>query len=274
MKIILSRKGFDCTNGRCASPIMPDGTMLSLPIPSKDDLQFSDCAYNGLGYDTIVKQLQPKYEYINCHLDPDIRQGVRKKSAKNWKPAFGQCDTAQAYLSNCGVGEGDLFLFFGRFRAVEYKENKLRYIKGSHAEDFYKSNDLHVIFGYLQVGKVLTEEESIQAYPWHPHSKNRGQKNNAIYIPTERLSFDSSLPGYGVFNFSKSLVLTKEGCSMAVWNENPVYFPDAICANRMNSAKNGGLFYKGIWQEIVLKETPDAENWAKSIFLEKCSKKE
>lgn len=273
MKIILSRKGFDCTNGRCASPIMPDGTMLSLPIPSEDDLLFSDCAYNGLGYDTIVKQLQPKYEYINCHLDPDIRPGVRKKSAKNWEPAFGQCDTAQAYLSNCGVGEGDLFLFFGRFRAVEYKENKLRYIKGSHAEDFYKSSDLHVIFGYLQVGKVLTEEESIRAYPWHPHSKNSGLKNNAIYIPTARLSFDSSLPGYGVFNFSKSLVLTKEGCSMAVWNENPVYLPDAIYANRRNSAKNGGLFYKGIWQEIVLKETPDAENWAKSIILDRIESK-
>ncbi|MBO4456467.1 MAG: hypothetical protein J5802_01965 [Butyrivibrio sp.] len=36
MKIILSRKGFDSTNGGCASPIMPDGTLLSMPIPSDE----------------------------------------------------------------------------------------------------------------------------------------------------------------------------------------------------------------------------------------------
>lgn len=33
MKFILSRKGFDSGYGGCASPILPDGTMLSIPIP-------------------------------------------------------------------------------------------------------------------------------------------------------------------------------------------------------------------------------------------------
>jgi len=33
MKIILSRKGFDSKNGGIASPILPDGALLSLPIP-------------------------------------------------------------------------------------------------------------------------------------------------------------------------------------------------------------------------------------------------
>ena len=33
MKIILSRKGFDAEAGGFASPILPDGTMVSLPIP-------------------------------------------------------------------------------------------------------------------------------------------------------------------------------------------------------------------------------------------------
>ncbi len=33
-KLILSRKGFDSASGGCPSPIFPDGTMFSLPIPS------------------------------------------------------------------------------------------------------------------------------------------------------------------------------------------------------------------------------------------------
>ena len=48
MKIILSRKGFDSSNGGCPSPIMPDGTLLSMPIPTDDDVFFSDVAWNNL----------------------------------------------------------------------------------------------------------------------------------------------------------------------------------------------------------------------------------
>jgi len=33
MKVILSRKGFDSGYGGFPSPVLPDGTMLSLPIP-------------------------------------------------------------------------------------------------------------------------------------------------------------------------------------------------------------------------------------------------
>ncbi len=38
LKVILSRKGFDSSYGGCPSPILPDGTLLSLPIP---DMNFS-----------------------------------------------------------------------------------------------------------------------------------------------------------------------------------------------------------------------------------------
>ena len=42
MKLILSRKGFDSSSGGQANPIMPDGTVLSLPIPDdKDKIPFS-----------------------------------------------------------------------------------------------------------------------------------------------------------------------------------------------------------------------------------------
>ena len=33
MKLILSRKGFDSQSGGCPSPIFPNGTLYSLPIP-------------------------------------------------------------------------------------------------------------------------------------------------------------------------------------------------------------------------------------------------
>ena len=39
MKVILSRKGFDSQYGGMPSPILPDGTLLSLPIPSKTDME-------------------------------------------------------------------------------------------------------------------------------------------------------------------------------------------------------------------------------------------
>ncbi|MCD6328671.1 hypothetical protein J7M28_14125, partial [bacterium] len=35
MRIIFSRKGFDAANGGVASPIFPDGSFCSLPIPSE-----------------------------------------------------------------------------------------------------------------------------------------------------------------------------------------------------------------------------------------------
>ena len=82
MKIILSRKGFDSSNGRQPSPIMPDGTLLSMPIPSNDDCEntYSSIIWNGMTYYDIIKSLKPNSIIMSdnyCHLDPDLRAGVR-----------------------------------------------------------------------------------------------------------------------------------------------------------------------------------------------------
>ena len=37
MKVILSRKGFDSVNGKMPSAIMPNGDLVSMPIPSPGD---------------------------------------------------------------------------------------------------------------------------------------------------------------------------------------------------------------------------------------------
>ena len=72
-KVILSRKGFDSSNGGIPSPIMPDGTLLSMPIMDTSGISFSDIACNGISYADILKQLKPVGLYVNCHVDPDIR---------------------------------------------------------------------------------------------------------------------------------------------------------------------------------------------------------
>ena len=48
MKVILSRKGMDSESGRMASPILPDGTLLSLPIPDrKSNKTYEDIQFRG-----------------------------------------------------------------------------------------------------------------------------------------------------------------------------------------------------------------------------------
>ena len=106
MKVILSRKGFDSSNGGCPSPIMPDGTLLSMPIPSDDKDSYDDLSYCGTPYSRILQQLAPKKTFGCCHVDPDIRDDCRAKSIEGWRPGFGQIGSAQGVLANAGVEPG------------------------------------------------------------------------------------------------------------------------------------------------------------------------
>ena len=47
------------------------------------------------------------------------------------------------------------------------------------------------------------------------------------------------------------------------------YMPNAIVNQRKNSAKGAGVYYSGIWQELALKETKRAEQWAMDMILNK-----
>lgn len=57
MKVILSRKGFDSTNGGILSPIIDNRIMLSLPIPSKDrkkdNIKYEELICDGVGLDVV-----------------------------------------------------------------------------------------------------------------------------------------------------------------------------------------------------------------------------
>jgi hypothetical protein len=239
---------------------MPDGTLLSMPIPAKDDgLTYADIAFNGVTYESILKQLCPQKNFGGCHLDPDIRAGARLTMPDHWEPAFGQIDSAQGVLRNGKVSDGDLFIFFGCYRQTELADNCLRYKPDSPP--------LHVVFGYLQVARVLTEPDKIAKYSWHPHAIARrlANKTNALYLPGPTLSFDESKPGYGVFNFDEKRVLTMQQRPMSTWTKIPALMPDNLTRSRANCSDEG-IYYCGPWQELVLKENDLSEAWVKSLF--------
>ena len=113
MKVILSRKGFDSSNGGCPSPIMPDGALISMPIPSDDRDSYGDLCYCGMPYSRILQQLAPKKTFGHCHVDPDIRDDCRAKSIERWKPGFGQIGSAQGVLTNAALNQWICFYTLG-----------------------------------------------------------------------------------------------------------------------------------------------------------------
>ncbi|MCR5746433.1 MAG: hypothetical protein K6G03_01885, partial [Lachnospiraceae bacterium] len=258
MKVILSRKGFDSSNGGIVSPIFEDGTMISMPIPSDDKDKFRDLNYKGTSYADILYDLGYK-GVETCHLDPDLDSDRRIKPVNGWRAAFGQINSAASYLKNVGLSKGDIFLFFGNFHQVEYVSGHYKYVKKTG--DFYKDKDLQVIWGYLQIGDIIDDNEVQKEFWWHPHSseKRRNNKTNVIFTASERLSLDKSRPGYGILPFDKKRVLTGENCNKATWKMNEVYDPDHILCNRKNSARNpdNGIYYADIWQQIALCESKE-----------------
>ena len=216
MKVILSRKGMDSTSGGMASPILPGGTLLSLPIPDKTSNQrYEDLSYKEQSFQQIIHQLNPRFDFsqnATCHLDPDIYDNIIGRQ-KEWKPAFGQCKISAMHLDKLGVGIGDIFLFYGMFKETEWQSDQgLSYVKDSPIR--------HIIYGYLEVGEVLREETDIkEQYFWHPHAVNTNRQHNRLYLPKT----------YGTFHYSESLVLTKRGQSKRrLWSLPAFFAKDGI----------------------------------------------
>ena len=267
MKIIFSRKGFDAENGGAASPVMPDGTMLSLPIPCDWDQSYEEVIYQGKNFEEIICDLKAKKCYSYCgHLDPDLKAEIHAEIPENWKPIFGQADAAQTHLENQGVSFGDVFLFFGWFRKTEMKNNILCYVKGS--------KDAHMLFGYLQIGQIIQGADKGK-YSWHPHSY-RNSPNDTMYVASDKLvidGLDTGLPGAGTFKYSDELVLTMPGMPKSRW-KLPDFFRDVnISCHSKDSWKPEGYFQTvRIGQEFVVSEDPRVTEWAKNIIFNNISK--
>lgn len=237
MKIIFSRKGFDAENGGMASPILPDGTMLSFPIPQNNDDAYFMLLYKDKSYWDMIRELKPNNPKLRtdfCHLDPDIRKGIKDRP-RNWKPIFGQCDAAETHLENQVVETGDIFLFFGWFRKTLEKDGKLCYDRAS--------KDIHALFGYLQIGEIIRDERLFD-YPWHPHAGYCGG-HNTMYVASERLIIDGEdmgIPGAGTFRYSDELVLTYPGMPKSRW-KLPEFFKEVnISCHSKDCFKPEGYF--------------------------------
>ncbi len=264
MKVILSRKGFDNQYGGQPSPILPDGTLLSLPIPMVgEEHSFGDLSHNSLSYFEIIGSLNPKTKLTKntkCHLDPDIRKGVTERN-NDWKPLFGQADSSLTHLTNNTVGKNDLFLFFGTFRETEIIGNQIKYKKNSP--------DIHLMYGYFQVKELHTDSDYLKEhFAHHPHANGQflDKNQNGIFEPNERLSFDGQMEGSGVFSFNKELILTKDGLSKSRW-ELPEFFREAkISYHSNNSFKENYLQSAAKGQEFIISQSTDVEEWSKRII--------
>lgn len=296
MKLILSRKGTDSSAGGLPSPILPDGRLLSLPIPQSDGpLQYSALQANNQSLSSLIKHLGGKQWRSGCHLDPDIDASLLADTA-NWLPAFGQSGAAQRHLEQEGVGQGDLFLFFGWFRQTKKVKGKLQFVKGAP--------DIHLLYGWLQVGEILrprmdvgagedepfaaTPEQILSRYPQlaqHPHLK-KDYPFNCLYLPTETLRLNgepTDVAGYGMFpGYRPELQLTTAGENRTHWTLPQVFFPSdfdrALSYHRQpwrwqdaDSSLNPGKVHlqaAARGQEFVLEldVQPEVTGWIRSLF--------
>jgi hypothetical protein len=279
MKLILSRKGFDSSSGGAPSPIFPDGTMISLPIPDKSStIAYKDIAGNACApIGELVQDLAKLPATHFAHLDPDLSAHSIPR-AEGWRPLFGQEGAAESHLENQGVGPGDVFLFFGLFRRVEKTAPGWRYVPGSRP--------MHVIFGWLQIAERVDVANWPTEAAWalyHPHSRKPPHPTNVVYVGAERLALpglkSGAIPGAGLFpGFAPELQLTESGCIRpGRWLLPEWFHPDGRASAltyhggpaRWQKSKDGVVVDSvARGQEFVLDcdHYPEAVNWIGDLF--------
>lgn len=262
MKIIFSRKGFDSSYGGGASPIMPNGDLVSIPIPCNDKengIPYSSLRYGNQTYLELMEILGMKVPYSNkCHFDPDLIHGACERE-KGWYGVFGQHQGALTHLENQGVSKGDTFLFYGSFRRTHFSENLI----------FERDYERHIIFGYLRVGEILAclNDYSEGPYLEHPHIKNSKLygKLNTLYVATGSESF-------GTFKYGDQLVLTRNGFPKSIWELPDCFNPRKTTISYHNQSRfqlvNGNVTLStvGQGQDFVVDANHEIIDWTESII--------
>ena len=260
-RIILSRKGFDSSSGASASPIFEDGRIFSISIPEPyppSPKKYKDLFFNGISGMDALKECSAKSVSADsfCHYDPALKEN---------EGIFGQASSSQSELLNTGVGPGDLFLFFGFFKNF-----------------FSRGRELHHLFGWLQIEKIIEGDEEIRNYLInnnleHPHGYGElnTYKNNAIYIGKNYLRIEGkefANKGYGLFKKSHSdLILTRDGASKGSWKLPKKYFSNSkdIFLKRLKWLDEKKCFVNNFQrgQEFVLdaEKYPRIVDWAKFL---------
>ncbi len=284
MKIVLSRKGFDSSPkyGRIPSPILPDGTLLSLPVPANEgrsltkyrDLQdVHGHSVFKLADDLTKGRITPA---TRTHFDPDLRRCMLRRDP-GWRPLFGPHPNSHSLMKKNDVKVGDLILFFGWFREVELDNGTYRFVR--------KAPNLHVIFGWLQIDEMRPAglENRKVAPKWMQYFCHfQGDwANNYVYVSRKQLSIprlSKKLPGGGAFEtYSDVLRLTAPDCSRSIWELPTSIYPEhgkeLMTYHRdeklwSRTATHTRLQTHAKWQESVLHadECPEAITWARRIL--------
>lgn len=197
---------------------MPDGRLVSLPIPSAGDPHaYGNVRVNGVRIGKLVEDLTGLRIKCadRCHLDPDLDHRTMRRPV-GWRPAFGQIGAAQSHLAHHGVGRADLFLFFGWFRPVEHVGGTWRYCSDQEG--------VHVIYGWMQVGEVVAVNEGgerLKPFARHPHLHRRPDPSNTLYLADDRLDLEGvNCSGAGLFSlYNRCRLLTDHTQHRrSVWN--------------------------------------------------------
>ncbi len=295
MKIIISRKGFDSSYGGVASPVFTaDRKYLSLPIPlNKPDesrklgysISYNDLSLHGHNYGHLVQDLS-RHKSKNklsgetlVRLGLDLLKEVYPLRDKAWRPLFGQLGSAQGHLRKQGIGQGDIFLFFGLY-------NWVRQANGIYS---YEKNEqpFHMLWGWFQVETVLDLDKpgsKIQAWmKYHPYFYMPGVKGKALYLGAKDLTIAQKViikgGGVGIFDeYREDLQLTRPGSERCtdwlvpafLYNKDKVKLP-TYHQDRSRWKKEGeqyNLTAVSIGQEFVFDSAdhPGATEWLVSLI--------
>jgi hypothetical protein len=285
MKIILSRKGFDSSPqyGGIPSPILPDGTLLSLPLPASTShslVKNSDLEdVHGHSAAKLIEDLTKGKitPSMRTHFDPDLRRCMLSRDS-GWRPLFGPACRSHSHMANHGVKVGDLILFFGWFRKVYLDNGTYRFVQ--------TEPHLHVLFGWLQIDEMLpaglkNRKNAPEWAQYHPHFQNDWGSANHVYVSRKQLSIPrliKKLPGGGAFEtYSDVLCLTAPDCSRSIWRLPRSIYPKRgrslltyHCDEKLwiRTANHTILHTQAKGQEFVLHsdEYPEAITWARRIL--------
>lgn len=277
MKVIFSRKGLDSSveGGGGRSPLLPDGTLLSIPIPESVDVEgisYADISAGKYGTYADVMTALGLNASRKPHLDPDVDADARPRGSK-WVGLFGQANAAQAHLRNEGVGSGDLIMLFGAFQRVVMKDSRLA----------WTGPRFQAIWGYLQIEDLWNLTACQTAPAWareHPHVHHGDQYNGSIvYTAAKKLSIPGTtradLPGFGRLQWHDDLRLTAAGASPSVWqlpasmwpaNSTPTLTYHQSATRWVRDGDAVRLRTVGRGQEFVMPSTKPVNQWLLGII--------
>ena len=284
-RLIISRKGFDSTRrprgpkrgyaalerpyGGVPSPIFPDGSMYSLPVPGEDEsiiVTYGDLSHQVGGTQvnigrvveglTSTRGQPPRWTRDDfTYVSPDIRDPVQ--STFDEQPGLVLAGGAQeGHLRKQGVDKDDIFLFFGLFRRVEEVSGRWQFVP--------RAPEQHVLFGWLQVGAIRREDGE----DWQ----------GGCYVARDELISNSTTTrrGYGVFEYlDERLVLTEPGADPSRWRLPLWFYPEppkvplTYHPPRLwrRDARHAYVQRRGPGQEFVLdlQHYPEALSWVSQI---------